>query len=256
VRKNRGATERGEGPMREVMKTFDYGELPAGDAEALRKAAQRIRSLIDKGKAALAEIGRELMVVRTRLPRNQFTRWATSEFGITNRTALNYMRYAEWGTDKTEIVSVLQPNSVYLLAAPSTPQSARTAVIGRVRSGEVLGPNMVRTLIKKAKLEEAEAKLDADRAAALARLSPEERKRRESEEADRRRRVAAEYERVLHVMEERDQLTREAAALILDRLGPELGQFLAVTEGVSWYELRNLLKDHWVDERAAQGFPR
>jgi hypothetical protein len=238
--------------MGEPMKTCVYEELSAADTEALRKAAQRIRSLIGKGKAALAEIGRELIVVRAKLSRGRFTRWAAFEFGITDRSALNYMRYAEWCADKTEIVSVLQPKSVYLLAAPSTPQSARAAVIDRVSSGEVVGPNVVRTLIKKARLEEAEAKREADCAAAFARLGPEERKKRESQEADRRRRTAAEYERVLRVMEERDQLTREVAALILDRLGPELGRFLAITEGISWYELRDLLKDHWVDERAGE----
>jgi hypothetical protein len=110
--------------MSEPMKTCVYEKLSAADAEALRKAAQRIRSLIGKGKAALAEIGRELILVRAKLSRGRFTRWAASEFGITDRSALNYMRYAEWCTDKTEIVSVLQPKSVYLLAAPSTPQSA------------------------------------------------------------------------------------------------------------------------------------
>jgi hypothetical protein len=96
----------------------------------------RIRSLGRKLNEAIVEIGRELIAAKKRWPR-QFTAWLEVELRMNPRTALNYMHLADWGADKSEIVSVLSLASLYKLAAPSTPAVASDEVVSRIRSGEI-----------------------------------------------------------------------------------------------------------------------
>jgi hypothetical protein len=207
---------------------FDYSGLSPDDANSLQRSAQRIRSLVNKGNGVIAELGSELIVAKEKLPHGQFARWVEAEFGVSDRTALNYMRFAEWAADKSEIVSVLQPNTVYLLAAPSTPQSVQDAVIERIRSGETLGANAIRTMVLQAKEEAKEA-------ARLAELSPKQREREERREERRRKRDE-------RLDEELEQRTRVAAEFLLDRLGLELRQFLILAQDIDWLHLYRFVR--------------
>jgi hypothetical protein len=230
---------------------FDYGSLSPEDTESFRGSAQRIRSLIDKGNAVIAQLGVELIGAKAKLPHGQFARWVEAEFDVSDRTALNYMRFAEWAGGKSELVSILQPNTVYLLAAPSTPQSVQAEVIDRIRSGETLTATAIKTMVSKAKEQAARIKREEKKATRIARLSPKERKAVESREARRQRREAeriAEDARVRRALGERDQRTKDAAVFLRDRLGSELSRFAAMVEDISWHRLRDLLKTQIVGD--------
>ena len=74
---------------------------------------------------------------------------------------------AERLAGKTEIVSDLQPSTIYLLASPSTPQTIRDELIQRKAAGEHLADHVVKSLVYEAKQKAAKA--NHRRAAAQAR---------------------------------------------------------------------------------------
>lgn len=214
---------------------FSYEALRIEQATALQQSAERIRNWGRKQNEAIVEIGKELKAAKETLPHGQFTRWIMAEFGMTDRTALNYMHLAEWTEDKPEIISGLQPTAIYLLAAPSTPDPAKEEIVSRIQSGEIVRADDVKRVVGAAKKAVAEAKRADREAHRRARLSPKKlkaeddlmkrrKKQAEREEAERERKAR-----------ERAELCQRAAAILRKRLGEDLSVFheLVAPEG-SW----------------------
>src|SRR3954468_2766961 len=129
---------------------FDYSALPPDVAEEARATAHHVR---ERTRAAIIETGRDLRRIKARLRHGLFLKWIDAEFGMTPRTAQNYMAAAAL-VEKSEIVSHLPPTSVVQLAAPSTPKSAHNEVVRRLEAGEPLTPPVVRSIIKDAQAEQ------------------------------------------------------------------------------------------------------
>ena len=70
------------------------------------------------------------------------------------------MQAHQFATDKSVTVADLSLKSLYLLAAPSTPEAARDEVIERSEAGEHLTPAQIKETIDKAVNAEIEAKLE------------------------------------------------------------------------------------------------
>lgn len=228
---------------------FAYDTLPDDDARELRAVTERMR---ERAKVSEIENGRDLLAVKDRLAGTvgAFGAWLNAEFGMSERTAQNYMLAARQFGDHPAVVAVLPPGVVYALAAPSTPETIRQDVIRRIEDGERPKPETIRETITAAKRAKRERK-EADRKAAeLAKLTPEERadldrkakrgrKSREQREAEYERRAAeqrAESERM-------DNAAEEIAGLIAERLGDDLAGVLASSEawGV-WSRVRDRLR--------------
>jgi hypothetical protein len=63
--------------------------------------------------------------------------WLEREFGWKEQTARNYMLAYEWAAKSPTVGDLnVDMRSLYLLAAPSTPEPARTEVIERAEAGE------------------------------------------------------------------------------------------------------------------------
>jgi protein gp37 len=118
------------------------------DLTFLTERAERIRVLGKRVIGDVIEIGRLLIECRERCSHGHWLAWLEAEFGWTDRTALNFMRVYELSL-KSETVSDLDlpMRSLYLLAAPSTTESARTEVIERANGGERLEHVEVREII-------------------------------------------------------------------------------------------------------------
>jgi hypothetical protein len=87
--------------------TFDYAALPPDVVTEAQGAAERIRTRI---RAAIVDVGADLIGVKDRLPHGAFSVWLKAEFGMTERTAQNYMSAAALA-GKYETVSVLPPKN-------------------------------------------------------------------------------------------------------------------------------------------------
>jgi hypothetical protein len=210
------------------------------EAAALRQSADRIRSLGRKLNEAIVEIGRELIAAKERYPR-QFTAWLQVELRMNPRTALNYMHLANWGADKSEIVSVLPPGSLYLLAAPSTPPAATDEVVSRVRLGEIVGAEEVRDIVSATKDARAKAQREEELAQSRAKATPEQRKAAEQRDRRRQKKVEQEEAEREHKKQDRSRRCEQAAALLRERLGEDLDRFVDLVEMGHWrlvdYEL-------------------
>jgi hypothetical protein len=131
-----------------VGAVFDYSAVTSAEAEALRASADHIRKLGRNQYEAIAEIGRELTKSKERLPHGQFTLWLAAEFGwMTDRSAQRYMQLAQLVEGKSDTMSVLQPTTLYALAASSTPESVKDDVVNRIRSGATIRDEEVKTLV-------------------------------------------------------------------------------------------------------------
>jgi hypothetical protein len=112
------------------------------------------------------EIGRRLTDAKARCGHGNWLPWLEREFGWSDSTALRYMQAHQFATDKSVTVTDLSLKSLYLLAAPSTPEAARDEVIERSEAGEHLTPAQIKETIDKAVNAEIEAKLQTVRAEA------------------------------------------------------------------------------------------
>jgi hypothetical protein len=217
---------------------FATGIAP-GIASDLAKVAQEIRTLITRTTSDIISVGNKLRAVSERLEHGEFGKWIDAEFSMTQRTAQNYMRAAEWAADKHETISHLPPATVYLLAAPSTPAAASEDVINRLGRGERLVHAEINRLVRKAKDEAwllAEQKKTADKEA---KLSPRQRKTRAKRQ---------EEDRLWEEEQERKRSDARAAAqelmgFLAERLGAEMGRFAKLHEAAGW-AFREALKEH------------
>jgi hypothetical protein len=129
------------------------GDLTNSADQFLAEKAEAIRALEQEGKRVVfkvaCEIGGHLSSARDRLSRNSsgdgtWLAWLEREFPYwgSQRTAYNYIgifKFAQrHGGQVAKFANSIDLSAVYLLAAPSTPEEARTEVAGRIEHGEEL----------------------------------------------------------------------------------------------------------------------
>ncbi len=139
--------------MNEIV-PFNYSTLPAPVAAEIEAVTTRIKDRLIRQVTDIIETGRDLQDVKAKLAYGQFESWLNLSFNMTVRTAQKYMRAAEWMADKSELSSHLTPNTIYLLSAPSTPESVQEAVIDDLEAGKPVNHREVREAVDEAKDEE------------------------------------------------------------------------------------------------------
>jgi len=209
---------------------FDYSTLPADVATEARAVAVRVKERHERQIASIIETGRDLLGVKNKLEHGQFSRWLDAEFGMTDRTARNYMSAADAFAGKTETISVLPPATVYALSASSTPEPVRVTVIRQIEAGERVDPVAVRVMIKEAK--EAE-KITAK----VAKMKPAQQRAHRRKERDRE----AEQAEWQAKRDAEKRAAIDAGAMIEKALGDDLPAFLAKLREASIYEFRAYL---------------
>ncbi|NQT37745.1 MAG: DUF3102 domain-containing protein [Planctomycetes bacterium] len=122
-------------PM-EAVARFDYAAIGVQIARTVRVSAERIRQLVKRSLDDIVEIGTELISVKQALPHGQFKPWLDSEFGWKERSARNFMNVAQRFKSASVADLTLDLTAAYLLAAPSTPERARSVAIKRAENGE------------------------------------------------------------------------------------------------------------------------
>jgi Protein of unknown function (DUF3102) len=186
---------------------------PAGDD--LAEIANRIRARIRRTTTDIIDTGNDLLLVKARLEHGEFLKWIETEFGMTDRTARNYMQAAEWAADKTETVSVLQPSILYKLASPSTPEKIRAEALADLGAGKIVDAHALDMKIRQEHWREREAKHKADIA--------ERRRQRKLADSPKAKRQAAKERRAAEIAAEREK-QMEAAAIetmtIFEKLAP------------------------------------
>ena len=115
---------------------YDYSQLPTEHREAVRRSARIIKPLLKRTAEDIFIIGGELRAVKDMLPHGRYTEWLEVEFGLSERMAQHFVNVRERLGPKSEKFSVLPPSTLYLLAAPSTPDQAISLVEQRIDAGD------------------------------------------------------------------------------------------------------------------------
>jgi DNA repair exonuclease SbcCD ATPase subunit len=151
-----------------IQMTFDYSLLDEDKRVRVQVKTESIRVRLKRTAEDIIATGQDLIDVKKDLGHGLFQDWLKSEFDMSYPTANNFMNAAERFGDKTLNFRDLSVSVLYLLAAPSTPDT----VIERVQSGEI-PPTLEDIRKAKAELRQAkiaEAKAQADFQAAQQRL--------------------------------------------------------------------------------------
>lgn len=133
---------------------YDYDLLPSEHRDAVRRAARTIKPLLKRTAEDIFIIGAELRAVKAMLPHGKYTEWLSVEFGLSDRMAQHFVNVRERLGPKSDKFSVLPPSTLYLLAAPSTPDEAIQEIEQRLDSGDRLTVAGVQRTIKVAKRQQ------------------------------------------------------------------------------------------------------
>ena len=112
---------------------YDYTLIPEQHRATVIDSAVDIVNNSRKAKDSLITIGQRLTHVKGLLEHGQFSDWCATEFEMSQRTAQNMMNVAKTFGGKNETVSLLSDSALYLLAAPSIPETGREAVIEQAK---------------------------------------------------------------------------------------------------------------------------
>lgn len=142
--------------MTEIVQSslFDYSQLDTETRIVVQQRTEEIKVLVRRSAQDIIDIGSKLIDVKARLGHGNFGGWLDSEFGWTDRTARQFMSVSE--KFKTENFSVLEigASALYLLASPSTPETARAEAIERAQSGEVISHKVAQGIVAYSKAAE------------------------------------------------------------------------------------------------------
>ena len=138
------------------------------DETILAKNANVIRALGKRAIGDVIEIGRRLAESKEIVGHGNWLSWLDREFGWGEITALNFMRVHAMVGKSSKFEDLNLPvSSLYLLAAPSTPEEVRDEVANRAAAGEKITVAHVQALKKAAGVTAA-----ADRAVARSKAKP------------------------------------------------------------------------------------
>jgi hypothetical protein len=130
---------------------YDYGRVVEAHRESVRRAALVIKPRLKRAAEDIFVIGKELNAIKSMLAHGEYTHWLDIEFGLSDRMAQRFVNvYARLGT-KSDNLSDLPPSTLYLLAAPSTPDEAIRAVEAQLDTGERISVAYVQGVITQAK---------------------------------------------------------------------------------------------------------
>jgi hypothetical protein len=123
---------------------------PDPHAELLARNAESIRQLERRVIGDIIEIGRLLSDCKQLLGHGNWISWIDREFALSERTARNYISAYDFVRSKSANVADLRISigSLYLLAARSTPEVARTEAFRRIDAGETLSHSEVKRIVE------------------------------------------------------------------------------------------------------------
>ena len=131
-------------------------ETLAEKQQRLAILAEDTRRRLKRSALDIYYIGLNLLEAQNITAHGEFLPWLRREFGMGKTSAYEFIHVASAFSAKLPIIGnlldAIAPTALYKLAAPSTPEAARSEAIERVLAGEVVGPDIASEIIKKHKL--------------------------------------------------------------------------------------------------------
>ncbi|NEQ98548.1 MAG: DUF3102 domain-containing protein [Cyanothece sp. SIO2G6] len=130
----------------------------------VRQYTGEIQDRLRRTAQDIWEIGQRLANVRDYLQHGQFDAWLKAEFGWSRRTAYNFINVYESFEEQATLQELdIATSALYLLAAPSTPQSVRKEYLEKAQSGEKLTHKDLKQALHETKPKHSQAKKEESR---------------------------------------------------------------------------------------------
>lgn len=127
----------------------------AGEQQHLiRKRADEIKDLVRRTAQNIIDIGNKLQEVKQILGHGEFGAWLNKEFNWSLSTAAKMMQASKQFKNVNFTDLNLSLSAIYLLAAPSTPDSARVEALSRASNGESISFTLAKKLVQNHKTAE------------------------------------------------------------------------------------------------------
>lgn len=145
--------------MTQLQVRFDYESLNFETRVVIQEQTRDLKERLQRSAQDIWEIGQKLAKVRSHLKqRGQFESWLKAEFGLSRRTAYNFINVYETFRESANFArSNIATSALYLLASPSTPQAIRNQFIQQASTGAKITYQDIRKVISKEKLKRSSA---------------------------------------------------------------------------------------------------
>jgi len=125
---------------------FDYDALDTATSVLVQQRTSEIKALMRRSAEDIVAIGTKLTEVKAQLGHGRFGQWLQAEFAWSQDTAGRFMQVAACFDDIPQIAE-FAPSALYLLAAPSTPGTARAEALARAAAGEAITYSQARGIL-------------------------------------------------------------------------------------------------------------
>ena len=131
---------------------FDYEILSPKKRALIQKCTGEIKERLRRTAQDVWEVGQKLVEVRSQLKYGQFDSWLSAEFGWSRRTGYNFINVYESFRGSANFAELdIATSALYILAAPSTPESVRQQFLEKAQQGEKITHKNIKQTLSKAK---------------------------------------------------------------------------------------------------------
>ena len=127
---------------------FDYEILDLQTQITIKQKTSEIKGLIRQTAQDIVEVGQKLAEVKQQLKHGQFRNWLKSEFNWSVSSATKFMQVSEQFKNVNFTHFNFSTSALYILAAPSTPESARQHALDVASQGENITYSLAKLIVK------------------------------------------------------------------------------------------------------------
>ncbi len=127
---------------------FDYEILDRQTQISVKQKTSEIKGLIRQTAQDIVEVGQKLAEVKRQLKHGEFRSWLKSEFNWSVSSATKFMQVSEQFKNVNFTHFNFATSALYVLAAPSTPESARQYALEIASQGENITYSLAKLIVK------------------------------------------------------------------------------------------------------------
>jgi len=124
-----------------------YAGLDVETRIVVQQRTSEIKTLMRRTAQDIVDIGQKLIEVKDRLGHGRFDAWLHVEFAWSLQTAKRFMNVAQRFQNQQFVDFDMAPSALYLLAAPSAPESAREEALHRAQEGEQITHRVAQDIV-------------------------------------------------------------------------------------------------------------
>lgn len=135
----------------EILDKFNYEILDKQTEISIKQKTTEIKDLIRQTAKNIITIGEKLSEVKQQLKHGEFRNWLKAEFDWSISSATKFMQVSKQFKNVNFTHFNFSSSALYILAAPSTPESARKHALTLASRGENITYSLAKLVVKQHK---------------------------------------------------------------------------------------------------------